>query len=58
VALARAVMDRKGMVAADPVALQRVENRVDGAPRRREGRTVERVAHGRALGWKVAAVAI
>jgi hypothetical protein len=41
-ALARAVMERKGMVAADAVAL-----------RRREGRTVERVANGRALSWRV-----
>jgi hypothetical protein len=52
-ALARAVMERKGMAAADAVALRRVENMVDGALRRREGRTVERVVDGRALGWRV-----
>jgi hypothetical protein len=54
-ALARVVMERKGMVAADVVALRRVENMIDGALRRREGRTVERVAEGRALGWRVTA---
>ena len=54
VALARAVMERKGMVAADVVALRRVENMVDGALRRREGRMLERVAgEGRALGWRI-----
>jgi hypothetical protein len=54
-ALARAVMERKGMVAADGVALRRVENMVDGALRRREGRIVQRVALGpRSLGWRVA----
>ena len=52
-ALARAVMERKGMVAAEAVALRRVENMVDGALRRREGQTVERVANGRALVWRL-----
>ena len=52
-AIARAVMERKGMVAADAVALRRVENMVDGALRRREGRMVERVANGRVLGWRL-----
>jgi hypothetical protein len=52
-ALARAIMGRKGMVAADAVALRRVENMVDGALRRREGQTVERVQDGRTLGWRV-----
>jgi hypothetical protein len=51
--IARAIMERKGMVAADAVALRRVENMVDGALRRREGRMVERIANGRALEWRL-----
>ena len=53
IALARMIMERKGMVAADAVALRRVENMVDGALRRREGRMVERVPNGRALGCRL-----
>ena len=53
-ALAGAVMERKGMAAPDAVALRRIENMVDGALRRREGKMVERVANGRALSWRVA----
>ena len=52
-AIARTVMARKGMVAADAVALRRVENMVNGALRRREGRTVDRVANGRILEWRL-----
>jgi hypothetical protein len=52
-AIARAVVERKSMVAADAVVLRRVENMVDGALRRREGRMVERVPNGRVLGWRL-----
>jgi hypothetical protein len=52
-AIARAVMEYKGMVAADAVALRRVENMVDGALRRREGRLVDRIANGRTLEWRL-----
>ena len=39
----------------DTVAPRRVENMVNGALPRREGGTVQRVADGRALGWRVSA---
>ena len=51
--IARAVMARRGLP-DDAALLRRVENMVDGALRRREGRMVERVWNGRALGWRTA----
>ena len=52
--IARAVMTRRGLP-EDAALLRRIENMVDGVLRRREGRMVERVWKGRALGWKMVA---
>lgn len=55
VAVARAVMERRGLLAGDAAALRRVEGMVKGALHRREGRLAERVADGpRAVGWRLA----
>lgn len=45
-------MEGKGLP-ADAVAVQRVAGMVKGALYRREGRTVERVAVGRRIGWRI-----
>jgi hypothetical protein len=52
--VARRVMERRGLDPGDRLALRRMEGMVGPALRHREGRTVERVADGRALGWRVA----
>ena len=55
VEIARSVMARKGMDAADHTTLRRVAGMVKGALHRRDGTVVERVANGlRSVGWRVA----
>jgi len=52
--VARRVMEPRGLDPADRVALRRVEGMVGPGLRRQEGRnTVERVANGRGLAWRV-----
>ena len=54
VEIARAVMARKGLDAADRTALQRIVGMVKGALHRRHGRMVERVGNGpRDVRWRI-----
>lgn len=56
VAVAREVMERRGLDPSDRTALRRVEGMVGPALRRREGKTVESIVNGRrALTWRLAA---